>query len=47
MYYGLMGNKCLACGKQAPCYFINHAIKYSNISFITILAICHVRRNYK
>jgi len=47
VYYGLMGNKCLACGKQAPYYFINHAIKYSNINSITILVTCHVRRNYR
>ena len=46
-YYGRKGNNCLACGKQAPCYFINHAIRYSNINFITILITYHVRRNYK
>jgi hypothetical protein len=47
MYYGLKGNKCLACGKPTPCYNINHAIKYSNNNFATVLVTCHARRNYK
>jgi len=46
MYYGLMGNKSLACGKPTPYYNINHAIKYSNNNLITILVTCHARRNY-
>jgi hypothetical protein len=46
IYYGLKGNKCLACGKPAPYYNINHAIKYNNNNFITVLISCYARRNY-
>jgi len=46
-YYGRKGNNCLTCEKQATCYFINHAIKYSNIYSTTVLVTCHIRRNYK
>jgi hypothetical protein len=47
VYYGLMGNKCLAYGRPAPCYFINHGIKYGIINFITMFVTCCIRHNYK
>lgn len=46
-YYGRKGNNYLACEKQTPSYFINHAINYSRINFITVLITYYIRRNYK